>query len=375
MGRCSRLAEKKGSSLVLIRRERAPLQHCNHISFFAKKSLVRVVTNRRASKERRLSPKAAIRIVTGQVWTAMQAACDRRQRKYIAVSYLGDGAVELLNLAEGDCLVTDLSDATVKAGATNPREALRALVDYGVDLYSVENLHAKAIVCESTVIIGSANASRHSERDLLEACAVITEPKTAKRVEKWIRALCGERVGKDSLKRKIKLMPKRRGARGNKRVKTKRADNVPTHAPLWLVSTRPVDEFFAEHSASVEERTSRLRNHRARRGYDVTSWQWTGGGRFATSVKAGDQIIEVKGDPNPMRVCEPQTVLKVEKRHHNGRVVRYIYLEYATDERSFTYQTFVKRATRVGVRVAKRPRKLIRNTTKAHQLRQIFLDK
>jgi len=66
--------------------------------------------------------KTELRIVAGQVWDAVTAECRRDHRKYMAISYLGAGAAKLLDVRKGDCLVTDLSDDTVRSGATNHKK-------------------------------------------------------------------------------------------------------------------------------------------------------------------------------------------------------------------------------------------------------------
>jgi hypothetical protein len=316
--------------------------------------------------------KPIIKMVTGEVWERISAVCRRGERKYIAISYLGDGAADLLHLSEGDCLVTDLSDLTIRAGATNPREALRALLRHNIDIYSVENLHAKVVACGSVAIVGSANASRHSQQSLLEACTIIGDAVTAQTVRKWIMSLLGERVGEEVLRRKIRLMPKRRGraATGRKKVPA----GVPIHAPLWLVSTKDLEHFYAEHEEDVHERSATLKKERARRGYDVIPWQWTGVSRFIERVKPGDQIIEIEdGDYERRRVYEPQTVLEIQRRRHNGRRVTYLQLERRVDGRSFSFKSFARRANGLGVHVARRPRRLVADAAKAHGLRQLFL--
>lgn len=314
-----------------------------------------------------IMPKQTITVVTGQVWESLTAECTGGRTKYLAISYLGDGAADLLDLRKGDRLVTDLSDDTVRSGATNPREALRIL-QRGVEIDSVANLHAKTFVCGSTTIVGSANPSNNSAKYLLEAGAIIRTREVATQVREWIESLRGERVGVDTLKRKITLMPKRRPAKRIGR-KTSAKPGVPLHAPLWLVSIADAD-WYPDHEKAVTRRSRALKKERARRGYDVTEWEWRG--TFAKRLKPGDQIIQLDED-EPSRVYEPQTVLEVEYKKHEGRPVAYVYLEYRLNERSFTRNAFAKLAKRINVHVAKRPRKLIRDADKAHALRNLFV--
>lgn len=169
-------------------------------------------------------------------------------------------------------------------------------------------------------------------------------------------------------------MPKRRILKQIARRKSA-PPGVPLPPPLWLVTTRQIEQFYEEHHESVHERAGRLKEERARRGYDVISWQWTGSGAFINNVKLGERIIEFAGDAEPVRVYEPQTVLEVECRKHKGRRVTYLQLEYRVRERSFTLKSFAKHGSRLGVHIAKHPQRLIRDAGKAHALRQLFIMK
>jgi len=62
-----------------------------------------------------------------------------------AVAYFGAGSSGRLPLPSGSCLVVDASDYTVSGGLTCPAD-LEKLLNRGVDVYRVSNLHAKVFV-------------------------------------------------------------------------------------------------------------------------------------------------------------------------------------------------------------------------------------
>lgn len=103
-----------------------------------------------------------------QPWSDISEVLDQTRAKvFCAIGYIGKDAPSILRLGEGDVLVCDASDATVKSGSTYP-EALLEYAIAGVNVYSISGLHAKVIVCGKTAWIGSMNAST-SSKNLVEA--------------------------------------------------------------------------------------------------------------------------------------------------------------------------------------------------------------
>src|SRR5687767_9700953 len=100
------------------------------------------------------------------------AAKSMKDPAFVAVAYFSARGDTLLPLRKGSTLVVDASVETVSIGATCPT-ALRRLLNRGVEIYSVRNLHAKLFVFGKSVFIGSTNASTMSEKYLLEAVAQI----------------------------------------------------------------------------------------------------------------------------------------------------------------------------------------------------------
>ena len=78
---------------------------------------------------------------------------------FVAVAYFGTGASKLLPLRKGSTLIVDMSQAAVGSGQTNPSEILK-LVNRGVDVHSVNNLHAKVFAVGNQAFVGSTNVSQ-----------------------------------------------------------------------------------------------------------------------------------------------------------------------------------------------------------------------
>jgi hypothetical protein len=109
------------------------------------------------------------RLIYGtQVWPELTHAAGRRKRWRCAAAGLGRHAAELMPLDDGDVAVVDASTNALKAGQSSP-DAIASWLQAGAYVYSYEGLHAKAYLLGSCAFVGSANASRHSQEQLLEA--------------------------------------------------------------------------------------------------------------------------------------------------------------------------------------------------------------
>lgn len=110
--------------------------------------------------------------------------------RHAAIAFVGANALEMLSLETGDVLVCNASRSAIESGATNPY-ALREFVDRGVEVYSCSSLHAKVLAVRGYAIVGSANASRHSDQSL-EAVVSSDEPEFVERVIKLVDDACSK---------------------------------------------------------------------------------------------------------------------------------------------------------------------------------------
>jgi hypothetical protein len=108
---------------------------------------------------------------------------------WIAVAFFGKDAGKLVPLNKGSTLVVNLAKETLQAGLTNPSE-LERLVAAGVDVYNNPDLDAKVFVFPRCAIIGSANATRNSANNLVEAAIEVADEGTIRNCRKFVRSLC-----------------------------------------------------------------------------------------------------------------------------------------------------------------------------------------
>ena len=99
---------------------------------------------------------------------------ETKGRVVAAIAYVARDAPDLLPLKEGDILVCDAEDASIKAGRTSA-EALWKYHKRRVTIYKHRGLHAKVIVLPRAAFVGSANASITSRDARDEAILETTE--------------------------------------------------------------------------------------------------------------------------------------------------------------------------------------------------------
>ena len=75
--------------------------------------------------------------------------------------------------------MVDASERAVASGQTCPAD-LNKLLNKGVAIYSVPNLHAKVFALGRAAYIGSVNVSNRSALQLIEAAVRTTEPRAVR---------------------------------------------------------------------------------------------------------------------------------------------------------------------------------------------------
>lgn len=106
------------------------------------------------------------------VWGSIAALTENATRKRAAVAYVSSDIV--VKFRTGDTLITNASDDAVAAGMTSGRVLQRAFIR-GAKLYSLDSLHAKLMLLDKTIVIGSANISVRSRDHLIESIVVSSQ--------------------------------------------------------------------------------------------------------------------------------------------------------------------------------------------------------
>lgn len=263
--------------------------------------------------------------LSSDIWPQLEdAARTARVRCAVAVAYFGAGASKLLPLPKGSHLVIDASDGAVKCGQTCPADLLK-MVERGVTVFSVPNLHAKVFVLGRTAFIGSTNASNRSASQLVEAVIRTTEPGAVGAAREFVSGLCLHELTPEVLKRLDKLYVPPRIV-GGKREKKPSSKAIPGPAipRLLLIQTSPVTLSESEQAIYDAGLPFAEKRRRHPRGFELDSFRTDGRRQYAV----GDIVVQVidEGNSNVL-VSPPGNVLYVRSRKDRKPQVCFVYLE------------------------------------------------
>jgi hypothetical protein len=260
-------------------------------------------------------------LLTAGVWPELTRAVRGSQGPVCAaVPYFSQAGSRMLPLKRGDILVVIASDATVASGQTCP-SALRRLLNKGVKVYSLENLHAKVFVLGRTAYVGSANVSASSKEHLVEAVVAIHDRNTVAAAKSFVSGLCESRVTHTELDRLAAIY---RPPRGGADTKTVQAKKQPR---LWIahIAYEDLDPLFVP--ALRKGRTVAKTKKTDRRRYVDELW-WTGEKAFAV----GDSVIQLYTyEDGNVEIFPPGKVIERKTVRKGNRCKTFVYLETPND--------------------------------------------
>jgi phosphatidylserine/phosphatidylglycerophosphate/cardiolipin synthase-like enzyme len=328
--------------------------------------------SREKYRERQIILSKIYFLTNEDYWKTIPEIIKASKHTDVAVAYLGSDGAKLLPLKKGDRLVVDMSPATVKSGTTNPFE-IEKLIKRGVKVFARRNLHAKVILTDKALLVGSANISKNSRNNLDEVAIFTTDPVTMQRSTDFIEQICIEPVLPKYLeecKRNYKSPPP--NSPGNP---------PPTHhAKLWIVSLVIASIPSAElkkFDKSVEKAEKRINLEVS----TVDTFHWPYKTKMADELKTEDWVIQcVKQDDNSILVCPPcRLIADVDHytRDEKTGKERYIFhLERKKGSQNMKWPAFQKTLKTVIGKSLKKPRNMpIRDIKQADDLLRLWTDK
>lgn len=110
------------------------------------------------------------KFITEDVWKEVNNLISNSdKKKMISIAYVTSNNLKLI---KGDMLICDASDYSIRNGQTSV-DVLQEYLSQGVEIYSLEQLHSKFLVSEDFLIIGSANLSENSAKNLFESAVIM----------------------------------------------------------------------------------------------------------------------------------------------------------------------------------------------------------
>jgi hypothetical protein len=310
-------------------------------------------------------------LITALPWSRITAAVKQKpNRCFVAVAYFS--AVNRLPLKEGSTLIVDMSETSVRSGRTNPRELLK-LINKGVDVHSVGNLHAKVFVAGNRIYVGSTNASDTSAvGGLVEAVVESTDRNLVSAGRRFVKSLRGDLVTPNLARamRRIYKPPKFGHARKRKRARETAA--IPVRAPLWIVQL--VREAWDDDATRNERLAMPVARRRLRssRRFRVEDFHWIGR-RFLDRFDRGHSVIQVlEEDDGRCMVHAASRVIHVRRYKHNGKSHAIVFLEVSKKQRAKNVKRLIKQIGPAARALKKGPARLIRDRALATALKNAW---
>jgi len=261
------------------------------------------------------------------LWQRITVLINSSRHVFAAISYVGRGASKLIPLRRGHVLVVDMSLQAVGQGVTDPREIAR-LMHRGVKVFTRSNLHAKLILTDKRLVVGSANASRNSATVLDEAALDTSDPFSRREARRFLEDLCTEPVRERYLRKCIAAYrpPRFKAAAEGPRAKGARH---PTARPkLWIVGGLryfDVPERERKQAKAAERRAGALRHKRDGTYVDQVHYPRRNG--IVNQLRPGDWVVESIRDRRTSDVLPPRQLLSVES-YSRGRGKRRWTLQF-----------------------------------------------
>lgn len=187
-------------------------------------------------------------LLLSDLWPTVRKLSKGASHVQAAIAYVS--SAENLHLHAGDMLITDASDNAIKTGQTSA-PVLQEYFSRGVAVYHCVGLHAKLLVADGKVIVGSGNASGSSANRLVEAAILTTDPTLVSQAQSFVFQLAQQSVALDekSLASLAEIKVERRafGTGGLRRKKI-----VATGNTTWIAMISDATErTFAGESVRV----------------------------------------------------------------------------------------------------------------------------
>ena len=122
------------------------------------------------------------KLLVNNLWPEIKRLSLKSKRTEAAVAYFTSD--KFLKLKAGDTLIVNASTKTIQTGGTSAK--LLWKLRHDVRLFNLPSLHAKIILLDDQVIVGSANASETSANDLEEAGVLTGSPQVVSQARSFL---------------------------------------------------------------------------------------------------------------------------------------------------------------------------------------------
>lgn len=268
----------------------------------------------------------AVKLITKNIWaTLTKAAKLSKTKSMVAVAYFGQQGSSMLPLKKGSTLLVDASDKAVKSGQTCPAELLKLYYN-GVQIYSLENLHAKLFVIGKELFIGSTNVSGNSSKLLQEAIVKTNDKQAIEDAKAFIESHTGKiEMGEEQLNRLSKIYnpPKNIGLRNTS---SKSKEKAPSFQVVQLENIKVSEE----ENEQFEMGAAEAQKHRIKKSrHSVDEFILEG----KINLIKGDIIMQIVDEGNNVYVTPAGTLIHLRNWSNGKKNQTYCYVEIPNKRR------------------------------------------
>jgi hypothetical protein len=292
-----------------------------------------------------------IELLSENLWNEIKRLSKTPKRKYLAVAYIGRGASKFLCLTKGDSILVDMSERSVKNSQTDPWE-IEKYYKKGVAVFNCANLHAKIYVLGNTVIIGSANLSKHSQMRLIESGLLCRDKNVVSSAIGLIKALQVENVTTEYIKLCKKWYKPPQFLSEKKTIGKNTTKVFPKYSRLWVTGVDDTTYSELEEQLNVAEKKKAEKVITDKKKYEAEPLKWYGNSSFTREIKKGDLLIQMYDNGKTVRVYPDSRVIHVKryKSFDKRKAPRmFIYIESQLHPKTIIWKEFKKVLTAVGL--------------------------
>ncbi len=266
------------------------------------------------------------KFLSQDIWPEItKAVRETKKPCFVAVAYFGAGSSSRLPLSMDSRLVVNASEGAVKSGQTCPEDLLK-LVQRGVMVYCVPNLHAKVFIVGRMAYIGSNNVSNNSASMLMEAAVRTTDPSVVSSARTFVKGLCLNELTPEILKQLSTLYQPPKFPPANKTKGKMEGTSSRPALPRFLLAQLVEGDWSQREQEIYEAGLPEARKHRKHpRSWIMDKFPWYGKGTF----EKGDSVLQVtENSDGKILVTPPGKVIHVMPKEYVGnKLVSFVYIE------------------------------------------------
>jgi len=257
--------------------------------------------------------------LTGDIWKEVNKLFKKGQKKFSCIAYVTSDKLEL---SKGDTLICDASTFAIKFGETSAK-ALNTYFSKGVRLLSNSELHAKLLLTDKFLVIGSANLSKSSAEKLIESSVITDNDILLSQAKAFCYNLVEEstRLTRNDIEALLKIEVVKRPHKPTTKSKTRQKKFGNKY---WFISASALGErTYNKIKDTVESTTAQIAERENIDEENISFLRWRTKTEFSDTAKEGDQIILKFNNDDKTRsyVYPPSTIL--ERQVKNGFVYFY----------------------------------------------------